>query len=79
MLLRAAMAYVSTSKALQTLGVSPDTLRRWADRGLIKMYRVTETGHRFYDVDDMIEREQQRLRAKRERLAQLSSANRNRT
>jgi hypothetical protein len=37
------------------------------------MYRVTDTGHRFYAVDELLEREQARLRAKRERLAQVSA------
>lgn len=63
------MAYVSTETACKVLGVHENTLRRWARQGLIKVYRVTETGHRHYDVDDLLEREQRRLEEKRAALA----------
>jgi excisionase family DNA binding protein len=63
------MAYVTTEIACKTLGVSDQTLRRWAKAGLIEWYRVTGTGHRHYDVDGLLEREQRRLDEKRARLA----------
>ena len=41
--------YLPTARACRVLGVSPNTIRDWADRGLIKCVR-TEGGHRRYDV-----------------------------
>jgi DNA-binding transcriptional MerR regulator len=66
------MAYVRTEIACKTLGVHENTLRRWAKLGLIDWYRVTDTGHRHYDVDGLLQREQARLRAKREKLERLT-------
>jgi excisionase family DNA binding protein len=59
------VAYVTTEQAVRTLGVHENTLRRWAKQGLIKHYRVKETGHRYYDVEDLLEREQAKLARKR--------------
>ena len=42
--------YVTTAKAKNTFGVCEDTLRRWADNGLIK----TPGGHRLYDTTGYI-------------------------
>jgi DNA-binding transcriptional MerR regulator len=53
-------------------GVHETTLRRWAKLGLIDFYRVKDTGHRYYDVDGLLLREQARLRAKREKLESLT-------
>ena len=64
-----AVAYVTTEMACKSLGVTDQTLRRWAKVGLIKWYRVTDAGHRHYDVDGLLEREQRRLDEKRARLA----------
>jgi len=62
------MAYLPSGEASRVLGVSDQTLRKWAKLGLIEWYRVTETGHRHYDVDGLLEREVRRLQEKRARL-----------
>lgn len=41
---------LSISQAARRLEVSVDTLRRWADRGLIETV-VLPSGHRRYPVD----------------------------
>ena len=61
--------YVSGEVAKRTLGVSDSTLRRWADSGSIDCIRVEGTGHRRYDVDGLLEREQKRLADKRAKLS----------
>ena len=45
--------YVTTAKAKNTFGVCEDTLRRWADNGLIKSIK-TPGGHRLYDTTGYI-------------------------
>jgi excisionase family DNA binding protein len=40
--------------ACEQLGVSPDTLRRWAHRGLIKA-TLTAGGHYRYDLEEYLE------------------------
>ena len=57
---------------LQDAGVHENTLRRWTKLGLIDSYRVTDTGHRHYDVGGLLQREQARIRAKRKRLERLA-------
>lgn len=44
------MVYVPSRKAAKTLGVHPNTLRRWAEQGKIAFIR-TASGQRKYDVD----------------------------
>jgi molybdopterin-binding protein len=39
-------------QAAEVLGVSPDTMRRWADSGLVKVAR-TAGGRRFLDGEDL--------------------------
>jgi excisionase family DNA binding protein len=70
------LTYVTTDVACKTLGVSDQTLRRWAKAGLIEWYRVTDTGHRHYDVEDSLQREKRRLA---EKVAVRRVTNRNRT
>lgn len=41
---------LTVAQAAERLGVSPQTVRRWADEGLIPMAR-TPTGHRRFDAD----------------------------
>ncbi len=73
------MTYVTTEVACKTLGVSDQTLRRWAKAGLIEWYRVTDTGHRHYDVEGLLQREQRRLAEQRAKVAARRVTNRNRT
>jgi len=44
---------VTSKKAAEKLGVSPNTLRRWADAGTIKTIR-TPAGQRLYDVSSFL-------------------------
>ena len=44
---------VTSKKAVEKLGVSPNTLRRWADAGTIKTIR-TPAGQRLYDVHSFL-------------------------
>jgi predicted site-specific integrase-resolvase len=44
---------VTSKKAVEKLGVSPNTLRRWADAGTIKTIR-TPAGQRLYDVSSFL-------------------------
>lgn len=44
------MVYLPSRKASKTLGVHPNTLRRWAEQGKIAFIR-TASGQRKYDVD----------------------------
>ena len=44
------MAYVNTRKAVALLGVHPNTLRRWANRGRIEHIR-SPGGKRLYNVN----------------------------
>lgn len=46
--------YLSTIEAAEFLGVSPQTLRNYADRELIKCYRVF-SGHRHFKKEDLQE------------------------
>lgn len=39
-------------EAANLLGVSPDTIRRWAKKGLIK-YERSQNGHRLFDLDEL--------------------------
>ena len=45
------MEYVSRKKALQYFGVSPNTLKSWADTGKID-FRVSKGGKRYYNIGD---------------------------
>ena len=44
---------VTSKKAAEKLGVSPNTLRRWADAKTIKIIR-TPAGQRLYDVGSFL-------------------------
>ncbi|MDP2963585.1 MAG: response regulator [Sulfurimicrobium sp.] len=46
------MDYLTPTEAGKLLGVSPITLRKWADRGLIKA-RATLGGHRRYPLNEV--------------------------
>lgn len=50
------MQYVSTEVACKTLGVHPNTLRRWDKTGLIDCVRAAGGGHRRYNVGAFIDR-----------------------
>jgi excisionase family DNA binding protein len=52
--------YMSVSEAASMLGVHRDTLRRWSDSGLVKVYR-TPTGHRRFlrsELGEIVARKQ---------------------
>jgi len=48
------MAFVNTRKAVEILGVHPNTLRSWDKNGKIKTIR-TPTGQRLYDISDFMQ------------------------
>ena len=43
---------LTVTQAAERIGVSPQTVRRWADEGLIPVAR-TPTGHRRFDADQI--------------------------
>ncbi len=43
---------LTVSKAAARLGVHPDTLRAWADKGLVSVIR-TPTGYRRFEPDEI--------------------------
>ena len=47
------MAYVPLRKAVERLGLHPNTLRRYADEGKIQIIK-NEAGQRLYDVESYI-------------------------
>lgn len=47
------MAYVPLRKAIEKLGLHPNTLRRYADEGKIQIIK-NEAGQRLYDVESYI-------------------------
>lgn len=47
------MSYVPLRKAIETLGLHPNTLRKYADRGKIKSIR-NEAGQRLFDCNSYI-------------------------
>lgn len=49
------MGFVSTEKASKLLGLSPSTLRRYANNNMIKFIR-SAGGHRLYEVDEFLQR-----------------------
>ena len=45
---------VSTSEASKILSVSPTTLRKWADQGIIPSYRIGERRDRRFAIQDLV-------------------------
>jgi len=43
---------LTISQAASRLGIHPDTLRAWADKGLVPVVR-TPTGYRRFDPDEI--------------------------
>ena len=43
---------LTVSEAAKELNVSPDTIRRWAKKGLIKDKR-SEQNHRLFDIEEL--------------------------
>lgn len=41
------------SQAAQMLGVNPETLRRWDNKGVLKAVRIGGRGDRRYKTDDI--------------------------
>jgi excisionase family DNA binding protein len=48
-----ASRYVSTGEAADELGVSRNTLERWARQGKVKPALITAGGHYRWDVEDL--------------------------
>lgn len=46
--------YLSGKHAKEILGVSDNTLRRWANTGKIEFYRNSPNGKRFYDIYSVV-------------------------
>lgn len=45
--------YVKTAEAAEILGVSPNTLRTWAEEGKIQMHRNPANGYRLFKRADL--------------------------
>ena len=45
--------YVQTAKAAEILGVSQNTLRKWAERGEVLMHRNPVNGYRLFKRSDL--------------------------
>ena len=45
--------YVQTAEAAEILGVSQNTLRKWAERGEIPMHRNPANGYRLFKTSDL--------------------------
>ena len=45
--------YVQTAEAAEILGVSQNTLRKWAERGEIPMHRNPANGYRLFKLSDL--------------------------
>lgn len=69
------MAYVTTRKASEALGVCASTLRRWADEGKIRFIRTTTANQRLYDVESFL-RDREATTSEREHIlyCRVSSA-----
>ncbi len=52
---------LTISEAAKRLYVHPNTLRRWADKGLIKVYCISGRGDRRFTVKDIVQFEVSRL------------------
>lgn len=46
--------YVKTAKAAEILGVSQNTLRKWAEAGKIPMRRNPANGYRLFKRSDLL-------------------------
>src|SRR5665213_2360311 len=44
---------VRLQEAAKCLGVHPDTLRRWANDGKVKVAAMTRGGHRLFDLSEL--------------------------
>ncbi|HXY75085.1 MAG TPA: helix-turn-helix domain-containing protein [Dehalococcoidales bacterium] len=45
---------LTTREVAKLLHVHPNTLRRWADKGIIETYRITTRGDRRFRSDDIV-------------------------
>lgn len=43
----------TTSEAAEILNAHPNTIRKWADLGLLNCYRMGPRGHRRFLLDDL--------------------------
>ena len=44
---------LTTSEAANMLNAHPNTVRKWADAGLLNCYRVGSRGHRRFPLDGL--------------------------
>lgn len=61
-------AYVLTKEAAEILGVSPNTLRTWAEDGRIPMHRNPANGYRMFrraDLDRFLRKAAKPVQTKR--------------
>ena len=59
--------YVQTAKAAEILGVSQNTLRKWAELGEILMHRNPANGYRLFkkaDLDSFLKKTSKPVNAK---------------
>ena len=47
------MGMVKTTRVAEEFGVSGDTVREWATRGIIPFVRMTKRGARLYDLEEV--------------------------
>lgn len=47
--------FVPLRVAVQKTGLHPNTLRKYADKGIIKAIRMSERGKRLFDIDSLLE------------------------
>ncbi len=43
--------WLSVDEAARRLGVHPNTVRKWADTGILPCWRLPGSGHRRFDPD----------------------------
>lgn len=55
--------FLTTGEAAERMGVHPDTLRRWANKGIVPVTRL-QNGHRLFKPSD-ITREAHKLKEQR--------------
>ena len=44
---------LTTSEAAKLLNAHPNSVRKWADEGLLECYRIGSRGHRRFPLEDL--------------------------
>ena len=47
--------FLRTGKAAKFIGVSPPTLRKWSNEGLIKFTESPSSGYRLFFIEDLVD------------------------